>query len=329
MEDQINLHDDAESFEALISLSGEAFGISSVLVEKDYWVTLALLNLSKSKHNKDAVFKGGTSLSKAHKVIHRFSEDIDLAVIAAPGANDNVIKRLLKDIEAVCTRGFNEIESDERQSKHGRFRKTIWSYPKVIQEGDYGDAGEHILLEVNSFTVPEQYSEMQVESLIAEYLKNTGKAEEVTRYHLEGFSVQVLRAERTFVEKVSALVKYSFLSPDGSYAELSKNIRHFYDLTKLMETCGKDVLSDPGKFKDLLVRVKQDDMNMDSRGEGWTKGAYKDAAVFTKFDEVWKKVSPAYRGLFKGMLYGSEKLPSEGKVKEAILAIAKGLESVE
>lgn len=37
--------------------------ISEVFVEKDYWITLVLSHLAKSKYAAEAVFKGGTSLS--------------------------------------------------------------------------------------------------------------------------------------------------------------------------------------------------------------------------------------------------------------------------
>jgi hypothetical protein len=48
------------------------------LLEKDVWVVWALGALFESSLAADLTFKGGTSLSKAYKVIDRFSEDIDL-----------------------------------------------------------------------------------------------------------------------------------------------------------------------------------------------------------------------------------------------------------
>jgi hypothetical protein len=48
------------------------------LLEKDVWVVWALGALFESPLAADLTFKGGTSLSKAYKVIDRFSEDIDL-----------------------------------------------------------------------------------------------------------------------------------------------------------------------------------------------------------------------------------------------------------
>jgi hypothetical protein len=48
------------------------------LLEKDVWVVWTLGALFDSPLASDLTFKGGTSLSKAYKVIERFSEDIDL-----------------------------------------------------------------------------------------------------------------------------------------------------------------------------------------------------------------------------------------------------------
>lgn len=59
------------------------------LLEKDVWVVWTLGALFDSPLAADLTFKGGTSLSKAYKVINRFSEDIDLTYD---------IRKLIKDL---------------------------------------------------------------------------------------------------------------------------------------------------------------------------------------------------------------------------------------
>ncbi|SDE60809.1 Nucleotidyl transferase AbiEii toxin, Type IV TA system [Variovorax sp. CF079] len=59
------------------------------LLEKDVWVVWALGALFDSPLAADLTFKGGTSLSKAYKIIERFSEDIDLT---------DDIRRLIADL---------------------------------------------------------------------------------------------------------------------------------------------------------------------------------------------------------------------------------------
>jgi predicted nucleotidyltransferase component of viral defense system len=74
------LHKNKEDFQDLVNITAEFFEIPEVYVEKDYWVTYILKNLSSSEYKDNVVFKGGTSLSKAYKLIDRFSEDIDLQI---------------------------------------------------------------------------------------------------------------------------------------------------------------------------------------------------------------------------------------------------------
>jgi hypothetical protein len=61
-----------------IAAASDASGRAPYLLEKDIWVVWALSTLFQSELRAHLVFKGGTALSKAHKVITRFSEDVDL-----------------------------------------------------------------------------------------------------------------------------------------------------------------------------------------------------------------------------------------------------------
>ncbi|HET6426800.1 MAG TPA: nucleotidyl transferase AbiEii/AbiGii toxin family protein [Phycisphaerae bacterium] len=55
--------------------------VHEVVVEKDFWVCWLLKQLfTMPELNGWLTFKGGTSLSKCFHLIHRFSEDVDLAV---------------------------------------------------------------------------------------------------------------------------------------------------------------------------------------------------------------------------------------------------------
>jgi hypothetical protein len=56
-------------------------GLHPAIMEKDFWVCWILMKLfDDGVLSKHLVFKGGTSLSKAHHLIERFSEDIDLVL---------------------------------------------------------------------------------------------------------------------------------------------------------------------------------------------------------------------------------------------------------
>ncbi len=53
-------------------------GSKAHLLEKDIWIVAALGVLFESQVAEHLIFKGGTSLSKVWRAIHRFSEDVDI-----------------------------------------------------------------------------------------------------------------------------------------------------------------------------------------------------------------------------------------------------------
>lgn len=64
--------------EEALQTAASASGRPPHLLEKDIWVVWALSALFKSPIGSHLVFKGGTALSKAYRIIRRFSEDVDL-----------------------------------------------------------------------------------------------------------------------------------------------------------------------------------------------------------------------------------------------------------
>jgi hypothetical protein len=71
-----------ETRAGLFNATAQRLGSTPQNVEKDFWVcwTLDALFNGLSQGGPRLLFKGGTSLSKAHGLISRFSEDIDVVV---------------------------------------------------------------------------------------------------------------------------------------------------------------------------------------------------------------------------------------------------------
>lgn len=70
------LHRNSEMLKSAITIVSNELKITPSTIEKDYYVTMILRELSEEF--PDIVFKGGTSLSKCYHAIKRFSEDIDI-----------------------------------------------------------------------------------------------------------------------------------------------------------------------------------------------------------------------------------------------------------
>ena len=103
----MNLHENKELFaDAFVAASQSeedgGLGIKRVFLEKDYWITRSLKLLSESPCFTEAVFKGGTSLSKAYGLGYRFSEDVDIAVVSNPQRTDSQTKTLVSNIYPQC-----------------------------------------------------------------------------------------------------------------------------------------------------------------------------------------------------------------------------------
>lgn len=70
----LSRQDQAEALEVAAGQTGRP----PHLLEKDIWVVWTLSAIYSTPLGEKLTFKGGTSLSKAYKIIDRFSEDIDL-----------------------------------------------------------------------------------------------------------------------------------------------------------------------------------------------------------------------------------------------------------
>ncbi len=87
------LHENKMMFASAISQASTQFHVTQTIVEKDYYVTMILRELSDKL--PFVVFKGGTSLSKCHKVIQRFSEDIDITIDSNISQGQKKSKRII------------------------------------------------------------------------------------------------------------------------------------------------------------------------------------------------------------------------------------------
>lgn len=114
----MNLHLDHEAFSELIIAASNELHIPPGIIEKDYYVTLALKELASRV--KGMVFKGGTSLTKCYQILDRFSEDIDIsyAVEGIPGESRKrqLKKAVVSSVEAIGLSVTNFEETRSRRS---------------------------------------------------------------------------------------------------------------------------------------------------------------------------------------------------------------------
>ena len=93
----MKLHQNIEVMKELIEIISARSNVSVEVLEKDYYVTLILKELSEKENQGYAYFKGGTALYKALKSIRRFSEDIDLTVYVNDCSTNSQKQKRLKE----------------------------------------------------------------------------------------------------------------------------------------------------------------------------------------------------------------------------------------
>lgn len=69
----MKLHENTGLFSQAIRATAQQLQLQEIYIEKDYWVTFALYTIFHHEIGKEAVFKGGTALSKCYGIIERFS----------------------------------------------------------------------------------------------------------------------------------------------------------------------------------------------------------------------------------------------------------------
>jgi predicted nucleotidyltransferase component of viral defense system len=314
----MNLHEDQDAFSELIQLTAEYIKLPQIYVEKDYWVTYALRNIAISPFNYLVVFRGGTSLSKAYKLIDRFSEDIDLAINAnevTPGFNsDSQRKKLIKEIESVAASGLRYIENDMRESKGSNFRRTVYEYPKVVDQYDFGQASPQILLEINAFTKPSPINNLLLQAMIADFLQHSGKMAIASQFNLSSFSINVLSVERTLIEKILGAIKDSY--SENPIDRLTNRIRHLYDICLILKQERYRDFLGTEKSYDLLRACINDEIKYFPDTKDYFFYSLKEAPLFSQIAE-WKiALEPIYKTQFAELVYG--KMPSMNEVVSTI-----------
>lgn len=242
-------------------------GMSKAIIEKDFWVCWSLKQLfALPSFGDHMIFKGGTSLSKAYDVIHRFSEDVDLSLDRAqlgfkgerdPENSDlsrKKQKQLLHELQyaaeaevsgpllaaiqaafdASLDQGFSlTVDTSDAQTllfAYPYSSNGSGGYVKPIVRFEFGASGVHLPAEVRQIS---PYVHQAFPDLLGS----------------GGVDVKVLGVERTFWEKATILHMLYHQDPAKPLAD--RMSRHYYDMSQLISHEAK------GRAVDSLELLEQ------------------------------------------------------------------------
>lgn len=204
-------------------------GITAGLLEKDEHLTDALRALfALTLDGMSLVFCGGTSLSKAHRLIERMSEDADLKIVPSSSSKSLSRTQIRKQLstlrttvsETLTSIGLVEDKSRARALNENRYFCSQWSYARQYET--IASLRPHLQIELTARSPVLDTVTCQIGSLadhLAERKDNT-------------FAVPTVAVAETIAEKVlSFLRRYAqhragLLQQDWDTAL----VRHIYDV---------------------------------------------------------------------------------------------------
>lgn len=326
----MNLHSDKEAFKEIVALAAEQFGYEQSHVEKDYWVSKILKDISDSEYADTTYFKGGTSLSKGYGLIERFSEDLDLFVFtgdktASKQAEKTLNRKLSKYIAEINT----DIYQEELSETGGNYRKLYFSYDNVFQGVGLK---EHLEVEIKSCDLPDKTQmfypsdKRVIKPIVTSFLESIGQGDLIRTYGLENFEMQCINPRKTICDKISRLVKLSY--NDDSTALLAKHIRDVYDLTALYNNSEYNHYLHSEDFLDDMYRVTiEDSLNRNSRSHL----SLPDALVFRnpESEMAVPAIATAYTTDLRKLVFDKTQMPPIGEAVDVLKSLRGILEHFE
>lgn len=251
------LREDRDTLAEQLDRLQELTEVPYVQLGKDFWLTEALRGVAgcAEELGLPVYFKGGTSLSKVHRIIERFSEDVDV-LVGLPKTDQlmsaNQRNKALKALAAGAADATGlEPQTDPSKTRKGETRAVHLAYA----EPDQGLAlaplrPEGVLVELGRWGGSQPHTAAKVTSVLAEHREDLG---------LEPFQEQapvdinVVDPMRTAVEKLMLLETAAADPDDRRRAAVA---RHYYDVWCLINhPTTAEVLRDSDRVAEIAGEV--------------------------------------------------------------------------
>jgi hypothetical protein len=247
---------------ALFAETAAVMKTTPAVAEKDFWVTWVLDRLyGDAELARLLMFKGGTSLSKAYRLIERFSEDIDLILDWRVLSGEDPLAERTRSKQEKLNTAINE---QAQAYISGNLLTRVQVALGDVCQCQIDGSDPHVINIRYPAAFPDHYlrPELRLEiGPLAAWLPHEQRS--ISCYAAEAFpkvfarrkcSVRAIKAERTFWEKATILHHEAY-RPEGN-PQPSRYSRHYYDLARMAAAPVKenaladlDLLADVVAFK--------------------------------------------------------------------------------
>lgn len=249
----MKLHNDTDAFELLIIELSSRHNIRPDILEKDYYVTLLLKELSEKQNDGlRAFFKGGTAIYKILESLNRFSEDIDITLDNS-GLNGSQSKKNLKN----ATKEYVSLTFSADLEINQSSRTTEFSYSSIF-DVDINDRLNRfgvVKVETTDFTISKPHEIHLISPLIYTISNKSEKNILENDYDINPFEIKTISIERIFIDKLFALENRILRH---EYEEASK---HAYDIHHLFKLNSITSLFSNTEGLVMLINIQMDEEN--------------------------------------------------------------------
>ena len=303
---------DKPSLQDLLEVQRQFDLPSPVLVEKDWYVVTALAAINTADVRPfRLVFSGGTALSRAHRLIRRMSEDIDLKIVSGEPRSRPELRQL-RDIvtSALLHAGFQfDPENAARRESGNASRYTVYRLPYTPQVTGEGALRPEIKIETAVWPLRLPSVERTVTSFWAEAFKQPPEVP----------SIPCVALVETVAEKFVALTRRAGAElADADGPRDNTLVRHVYDLHVVRSHY------DPAE----VIALAREIMRADVEAYGHQFPAYRENPVAETVRAVGglatdERFASYYAAFLRDMVYGEA--PDFKAALATVSALADGL----